>query len=318
MHHHLQPACRACGAVGLTPILPAATKPAADRLLGAERPYARRFKHTVGLALCPSCKLVQMVEVRPTAERMHDAHVYHLQGSLHDDRMLSDQVTKACRLTRRTLVIEVASGDGRLLSCYKDLDIPVLGIEAVSAAALTAQRRGLPTLCNRFGLDLARRIAQCGQSAAVLHVRGMLNYVADLQHFVESMSTILAPDGVAILDVSYIRDEVESSQHDTRCAYYLSHFSLASLARLLGSHGLGLCDVERLEKLNVLRVWARRNSVPSDAVPRLLEDEQRWGVDRLATYQRWAQRLERLRGASIPLPGFAPPASHTPTLGSAV
>ena len=60
--HYLQPACRACGDVGLTAIAAAGAKPAADRLLGAERPYQRRFKHTVGLVLCPNCSLVQRVD----------------------------------------------------------------------------------------------------------------------------------------------------------------------------------------------------------------------------------------------------------------
>ena len=319
MMHHLQPACRACGAVGLTPILPAAAKPAADRLLGAERPYQRRFKHTVGLALCPTCTLVQMVEVRAAIQRLQDPSADVSHASAERDRRLAAEVIERCRLTSRSLVVQIASGDGHLLKYYKDADVPVLGIEVEATSAVMAQRRGVPTLCQRFGLELAQRLAQCGQPANVIHVRGVLTQVADLQHFVQSLGALLAKDGLCLVEEPSVRDQVDREHADSQTARYLSHFSLTALVALFKTEAMQVCDVRYGgERGKTLHAWVRRSGTQSPAVQQMLEDEDRWGVDRLGTYQNWANRLERIRTAVAPLNpvSFSPPVS--PILGTAV
>ena len=88
---------------------------------------------------------------------------------------------------------------------------------------------------------------------------------------------------------------------------------------LFKKQGLQICDVRHTAEFGgTLHAWIRRGGSASAAVQQMLEDEDRWGVDRLGTYQNWANRLERVRMAAVPFNPVAIPTSLSPAIGAAV
>ena len=79
-----------------------------------------------------------------------------------------------------------------------------------------ATRAGIPTLVGRFCATLALRLEACGQPADVVHVHQALAGVADLSCFVAGLQHVLKPEGVAIVEVPYVRDMVENIEFSTR------------------------------------------------------------------------------------------------------
>ncbi len=142
--------------------------------------------------------------------------------------------------------------------------MPVLGIEGSARLAQAVQRElGIPTLAGRFSRDLALRLEACGQPADVVHVHHALAGVAELSGFVAGLHTLLKPEGVAIVEVPYVRDMVEKVEFDTIYHEHLCYFSLLSLVALFGRHGLVVTDVERRPRLGgSLRVWPRGRESP--------------------------------------------------------
>ena len=63
---------------------------------------------------------------------------------------------KRLRLDSNSLVIELASNDGYLLSAFKDLGVSVLGVEPADNVASIARESGIPTLTEFFGLILRK------------------------------------------------------------------------------------------------------------------------------------------------------------------
>ena len=311
MMHYLQPACRACGEVGLTAIAAAGAKPAADRLLGAERPYQRRFKHTVGLVLCPNCSLVQRVDT--SAVSVARATV---SPAVACDVDLAGRIIKSHHLTPRSLVLGVCGAsavEAALLDVYRRADIPVLAIAPPDVAV--GRDSQVPTLRVRFSGAVAERLLACGQPADVVHVPQLLATAANLSEVVAGVWTMLAPGGIAVFDVPYLRHTLDSAQAARDTTAHLNYFSLSALDRLLLANRLHATGAEILPGQGLLRVWAGRPRSVAQSAKRIIADEQAWGVDRVATYREWAQTVESLRSQSpIFAPGdLASPTSHAPS-----
>ena len=80
-----------------------------------------------------------------------------------------EMITDRLGLAPESLVVELASNDGYLLQHFVPKGIPVLGIDPAANVAAAAEERGVPTLVEFFGVELAeraRRRARTGRSRA--------------------------------------------------------------------------------------------------------------------------------------------------------
>src|SRR5205823_13469477 len=129
-----------------------------------------------------ACSLVQITETVPPEDLFSE---YSYFSSFADTAVLSakqlaERLVRDRSLSAASLVMEIASNDGYLLQHYRDLGVPVLGIEPAANIARVAEARGVPTLCDFFGAALAERLAADGRLADVLHANNVLAHVAEL------------------------------------------------------------------------------------------------------------------------------------------
>ena len=160
-------ACRSCGCAGLKTVLDLGRLPLANSLLTHED-LARGDEERFPLALffCPDCTLVQIGE-SVVPDRMFKHYLYASSFSetmVKHAKALVERVIEERALGKDALVIEIASNDGYLLQFYKALGIAVLGIEpAENIAAMAVNDKGIPTLVEFFGSDLAGRPARASR-----------------------------------------------------------------------------------------------------------------------------------------------------------
>jgi SAM-dependent methyltransferase len=290
--------CRSCGGHEVQPILSLGPMPVANHLLRAAQLEAPEPRYPLDLVFCPGCSLVQITEAIPPEELFRE-YVYF---SSYSETMLASCEALAGRLTRerglkdRHLVVEIASNDGYLLQFYQRLGVPVLGIEPARNVARVARGRGIPTIEEFFGADLATNLLAQGRRADVIHVNNVLAHVPDLNGVVRGMATLLCDDGVAVIETPYVRDLVEHAEFDTIYHEHLCYYSLTALDRLFRRQGLVIQDVEHLAiHGGSLRLFAGRAGQPSRAVAAVLDEEHRLGLDRLAYYQNLAARAARIK-----------------------
>src|SRR5205085_2390305 len=122
--------------------------------------------------------------------------------------------------------------------------------------------------------------------------------------FVDGIRMALKPDGVAVIEVPYVRDMLDHVEFDTIYHEHLCYFSLTALDRLFAARGLVVCDVERLAiHGGSLRLFVSPEGVrrPGMVVQSLLRDEQEHGLVDGAAYAEFARRVEDLRRALLAL-----------------
>ena len=318
-------ACRSCGDVGLEKVLSLGCTPLANALLTHEQIAGQEETYPLDLAFCPGCSLVQITETVP-AEKLFRKYFYLSSFSdtmLRHAEMMAEQLVRSRGLGPESLVIEVASNDGYLLQYYKRAGVPVLGIEpAINIARIAEQERGIPTICDFLGEELVERLLLEGHRADVVHANNVLAHVADLNGFMRNIREILKDDGVAVIEVPYVKEMIDRCEFDTIYHEHLSYFSLTALDRLFHRHGLRIQDVERLPiHGGTLRVYAghdisrqtegqesdynanRENSMCCDqsSVARLLQQETTWGVNELDFYLGLGGKVEGLRNELLDL-----------------
>jgi SAM-dependent methyltransferase len=302
------PGCRSCGADGLELVLSLGRTPLANALLTQEQLAQPEPHYPLDLAFCPSCALVQITKTVPPEELFSD----YLYFSSFSDTMLRHAQALVARLIverqlgPQSLVVELASNDGYLLQYYARTGVPVLGIEPAANIAGEAKKRGVPTIVEFFGRELAGRLSASGQRADVIHAHNVLAHVADLNGFVEGIGVLLKPEGVAVIEAPYLKDLIDHCEFDTIYHEHLCYFSLTALDHLFRRHQLFINDVERVAiHGGSLRITVGKSAVQKPSVALLLAEEAAWGVDRFDTYGDFGARVEKLKVTLIAmLAGF--------------
>jgi SAM-dependent methyltransferase len=272
--------------------------PLANSLLTASQLNEHEPTYPLELAFCPACTLLQITEsVAP--EQLFSDYIYFSSFSdtmvQHAERLVQQLIAQR-ELSERKLVVEIASNDGYLLQFYRGSGIPVLGIEpAQNIAAVAQEKFGIPTLCEFFTLELARRLRNEGRRADVIHAHNVLAHVPDLNGFVAGMRELLADRGVIVIEVPYAVPMLDRCEFDTIYHEHLCYFSVTALNQLFLRHGLTLSHVESVPiHGGSLRLLVTHKKAASRQVASQLEQEQRWGIREIGTYQGFANRVARL------------------------
>ena len=256
--------------------------------------------------VCASCLLVQLPEyVSPANIFTEYAYFSSYSTSwLEHAREYAEMIRRRLELGRRSLVVEVASNDGYLLQHFVSLEIPVLGIEPARNVAAVATDRGIPTITEFFGTELATRLVKEGYRADLLIGNNVFAHVPNLNDFVAGMGILLAPDGVITLEFPHLAQLFEHNQFDTIYHEHFSYFSFIVACRVLAEHGLTVFDVEELPTHGgSLRVYARHQSDESrpvePSVSKLMAAERAAGFDHLDHYLAFGPRVEAVKRALL-------------------
>jgi SAM-dependent methyltransferase len=297
--------CRSCGGGKLVPVLSLGDTPLANGLLTADQVGQHEPTYPLELVFCPRCSLVQITET-VDRETLFGEYVYlssYSDTMVQEAKVLAGRLARSWRLNGSSLVVEPASNDGYLLQHYRDRGIGVLGIEPAGNVATVAVERGIPTLCDFFGTVLSKHLRDQGVTADVVHANNVLAHVANLNDFVEAIRLLLKDDGVAVIEVPYVRDLVERIEFDTIYHEHLCYFSLTALRNLFERHHMVITDVERIPLHGgSLRLFVAHDPAsPGAAVHALLDDEQNVGVNDEAFYRNFASRVAELRVALVGL-----------------
>ena len=283
----------------MLPVLDLGRMALADALLTEEQLKQPEATYPLELAFCPECSLAQILETVPPEELFCRDYPYYSSFSeallTHSRENVLDLI-QSRHLDSRSFVVEIASNDGYLLKYFVERGIPVLGIDPAEGPAREAEKVGVPTLCEFFGVELAGRLAAEGRKADVLIANNVLAHVADTNGLVEAMRIALKDDGVVVVEAPYLRDMVERCEFDTIYHEHLCYFSATAVDRLFRRHRLFLNDIKRLPiHGGSLRLYFGLAEDVRPSVKEILAEEHRLGLDRYAYFEDFASRVQEVR-----------------------
>jgi SAM-dependent methyltransferase len=247
--------------------------------------------------VCEKCLLVQLGQFQRPEEIFKEYAYFSSYADtwVEHARKYVELVIHRFSLNGSCQVVEIASNDGYLLQHFKNKNIPILGIEPAKNIAKVAEEKGIPTMVQFFGLQMAKEL---GKKADLLIGNNVLAHVPDLNDFVAGLKAFLKEKGVITLEFPHILHLIEKNQFDTIYHEHFSYFSLLSLEKVFKKHRLEIFDVEELPTHGgSLRVYLQHPEARAieDNVRKLLYKEKRYGLDRIETYRNFPSKVEKLR-----------------------
>lgn len=291
--------CRSCKQTGLIGVLDFGMMPLSDGLLTKAQLAEPEDKFPLEVAYCPNCSLVQILETVPPEKLFCEDYPYYSSFSdtlLEHSRKNVLFLIEKRKLNAGSLAVELASNDGYLLQYYVENGIPCLGIDPAEGPAAAAEKVGVPTLCTFFTRELAQKLANEGRRADVIHANNVLAHVAETNGFVEGVRILLKDEGVAVMEVPYVKDLIDHCEFDTIYHEHLCYFSVTALDNLFRRNGLYLNDIERLSiHGGSLRLYVARTEDVQESVRTLLTQERQQEVDKFEYYKDFGERVQNIR-----------------------
>jgi SAM-dependent methyltransferase len=293
--------CRFCAAPLRHTFADLATSPLANSFLSEEQLRQGELFYPLHAYVCEQCFLVQLEEFETPAGIFSD-YVYFSSVStswVEHARSYVEAAIPRFELGSESSVVEIASNDGYLLKWFVEAGVPVLGIEPAANVAAVAEERGVPSLVEFFGSELATRLADERPRPDLIIGNNVLAHVPDINDFVEGLHILLAPSGTITMEFPHLLRLIEETQFDTIYHEHFSYLSLVAVDQVFAAHGLRLYDVEKLRSHGgSLRIYACHEEAPHETTERLAELREREdasGLRELETYTSFGDRVRALK-----------------------
>ena len=251
--------------------------------------------------VCDSCWLVQVDEIEKAEAIFNADYTYFSSYStswLAHAKKYTDYMVERFGYNQSSLVVEIASNDGYLLQYFKEMGIPVLGVEPTANTAQAATEKGITSIIDFFGTRLASE--KLAAKADLILGNNVLAHVPDINDFVTGVKIALKPNGVNTFEFPHLCKLIEFNQFDTIYHEHFSYLSFSSLQYVFEKHGLEFFDVQELPTHGgSLRIFTKHKEDKSKTieptVQLLLDREKALGVTSLAYYEGFQDKLNKVK-----------------------
>jgi len=287
--------CRLCGSTDLVEVFSFGKTPMANAYVAKKHLKKTELHAPLTVNFCKKCKLVQLRDV-VDPEVLFSNYLYVSGTSPVFVAHFADyakSVAKRFGLTKKSLVIDVGSNDGVLLSHFKKLGMRIMGIDPAKNIAAEATKNGLPTLARFFTLETARVVATKYGKASVITANNVFAHTDNVKGFVEAVKELLLPDGVFVFEVQYLKDLIEKNLFDMVYHEHLCYYHLTPHIPFFKRLGLRVFDVEQVPthggSIRVYVGWDKDPHATSKNIERVLKAE--FTLNKTPTYHAFAKRI---------------------------
>lgn len=244
------------------------------------------------------CGLVQLNRIYPSSVLYGDSYGYRSGLNASMVRHLSDVAEDA--LSRVDLkdgdtILDIGSNDGTLLSEFQartSRRLRLVGVDPTVAQFREHYPEGILAFPDFFSADLWQSIAGRGKARVVTSI-AMFYDLADPLSFASEVASILAPDGVWIMEQSYLPTMLEQVAYDTICHEHLEYYGLRQIDYIARRVGLQVVDVS-FDATNggSFRVVLAHGGTRTERVQQAIDSESGLGS---TVYDRFRRRVESHR-----------------------
>lgn len=297
---HTRSDCRLCGSTDLIEVLSFGETPLANAYLSSTDLDKPEIFAPLVVNACNACKLVQLRDV--VDPKILFSNYLYVSGTspifVAHFADYAKTIAKRFSLSGNSLVIDIGSNDGVLLSHFKKEGTKILGIDPAKNIAEEATKNGIPTVAKFLSSETARIIASEYGKASIITANNVFAHTDNVIGFVEAIKKLLKPDGVFIFENQYLKDLIEKNLFDMIYHEHLCYYHLTPLVPFFQRLGLRIFDVEHVPTHGgSIRVYVGlkdSSHKTSQRVQNMLNGESI--LNNISTYHAFAERINAIGG----------------------
>ena len=243
--------CRICGSKNLTSILNLGDQYFANYSSKSSDVVPFKEKIPLELVRCDksldseSCGLVQLRHTTPP-NLMYDRYFYRSginQTMTNNLNEIAKQAISKINLNQNDIVIDIGCNDGTLLQNYKELPVRSVGFDPAKNMVQFSKQTGATIITEFFSAE--EFIKNYGdEKAKIITSIAMFYDLENPNKFVDDISKILHPDGIWILELSYLPLMLSQNAFDTIVHEHLEYYHLDALEFVLSKFNLKVVDIQ--------------------------------------------------------------------------
>lgn len=247
------------------------------------------------------CGLLQLQHTYDLGELYGDNYGYRsglnasMVAHLHRKvRKILDRV----QLSNDALIVDIGANDSTTLQAYPAQGCTLVGIDPTATKFKEFYPSHIQLIPDFFSAATLQRHFP-GRKAAVVTSFSMFYDLEEPLTFMQEVASVLADDGVWVLEQSYMPTMLLRNSYDTVCHEHLEYYALKQIKWMTDRTGLKIVDVE-FNDINggsfSLMVSKRDAQYPeSPAVAQILDEEARAGLHTLRPFNDFARNVAASR-----------------------
>ena len=265
-------------------------------------------KFELSCLFCESCGLVQLSKVvNPILMFKNYVYVTSMaRVMMNNFSSLSYQIYKGYKLNKQSLVVDIGSNDGSLLTFFKNYGTKVLGVDPAKNLSKIALMKGIPTETRLFNSSSAKLIRKKYGFADVITATNVVAHIDNLHALFEGVSILLKKNGAFVTEFPYFVDLFKKNEFDTIYHEHLSYFSLKPWMKLIDLFGFEVVSVQKLSihggsiRLVHQRKDKARKSILK-TVKYLISVEENYEIYSKKALLQFANRVENMKSELMSL-----------------
>jgi hypothetical protein len=225
------------GNMGLTGIFPKSIK---DRVLSGPLELVKCYGNK-------ACGLLQL-------KHSYDNKIiygkqYGYQSSLNRSMVLhlkniAENATGFVKLMDGDLVVDIGSNDGTLLNCFNSKTLKLIGIDPTANNFRRHYPKKAVVIPELFSSKAIKERYK-NQKAKLIFSIAMFYDLDNPLRFTREVSSILDPNGVWVLEQSYLPSMIKTLSYDTICHEHLEYYCLRQFKRLFDEADLKIIAIQK-------------------------------------------------------------------------
>jgi hypothetical protein len=256
-------------------------------------------RYPLKLVFCRTCHLVQINYIVPKEILFHKQYPYRsgiTQSLVENLHKTADTVLESYDFDKESLVVDIGSNDGSLLSGFKKSGMAVLGVEASDIARI-ANESGIETIQDFFSEALAKEIRSSFGAAKIITATNVFAHISDTTSIMRGIDYLLDKNGIFVSESHYLLDLLDYNQFDSIYHEHLKYYSVSSIEYLLNLYDYEIVKVERIKNYGgSIRVYSSRKGDRKidNSVSDIKKLEKEFGISQVKTFVNFKDRVEKI------------------------
>ncbi len=259
-------------------------------------------KSPLSISLCLKCKFVQL------SHNFKSSYLYNLEYGYESGinstmknhlSKITKKVAKLKKLTKDSIVVDIASNDGTLLNSYKK-NITRIGIDPILNRFKKNYSKIDHAIPDFFSYDNFKKL-KLKKKADVITAFAVFYDISNPNKFLSDIKNCLDSKGIFIIEQSNLAHMIRLNSFDTICQEHLGYYSTQVVKDLLEKNKLKIFDHEYNEsnggssRYYIAHKENKEIFINNKNIKNALSYEKKFKLEEINTYSKFENDIKKIK-----------------------